>query len=74
MHKLGRLYFRFIHKTPLEKQGWSASTLAEKLQAAGFIQILEIQGYDAKGRWTEKVTRFKELKKITFNEVLRVIK
>ncbi len=64
-HKLGRLYFRYISGTPAERKGWNAEALAQALERLGYIKIVELQGYDALGRWLPKVRRYIELKKLT---------
>lgn len=59
--KLGRLFFKFIAGTPLEKQGWTGERLAAALEERGFVKVTELQGYNSKGQWTAKVTRYFEV-------------
>lgn len=73
-YKIGRLYFRYIANTPAERNGWSAAQLALVLSNKGFIKIVEIQGFDKKGRWTEKVTRYFELKPLSHTTILEVMR
>lgn len=65
--KLGRLFFKYIAGTPLEKQGWTGERLGAALEARGFIKIVELQGYNSKGQWTEKVTRYFEVPGMALN-------
>lgn len=60
-YRIGRLYFKYVKDTPLEKEGWTAEQLALELEKAGFIQIIEIQPQGAKGWWQKKERRYVEL-------------
>lgn len=43
--KLGRLYFRYIQRSILERFGYDKHKIARELEALGYIQILEGEHY-----------------------------
>lgn len=58
--KLGRLYFRFIAGTPLEKEGWTSEKLATWLEDRGFIKRVTLQSQDANGKYSKGIPHYIE--------------
>lgn len=73
-YKIGRLFFRYVMGTPLENQGWTATRIAEVLEAKGLIKIVETQGHDAKGQWVPRVKGYIELKRLNSEVVVKALK
>ncbi len=72
---IGRLYYRFIKGTKLEKHGLRASDLAEFLTKRGYLELFTILGWDASGKFTKGLKRYAErpgkyITKEHFNAVL----
>lgn len=47
--KIGRLFFKYIFNTKLEKLGWTAEKLAEVLERHGFIKFTQFPQVDRFG-------------------------
>lgn len=73
--QLGKLYFKFIKGSELEKNGWTGDALAKLLAKWGLIGLTNLQKHEVDGTWSKGSVVYYELpgRQIKRSELIQMV-